>query len=196
MGFGIFLGTSLPSKPPIAKLIVEVVSVLLVVMGIMGELGVGIKIASINGALRGKSAELRSKNAELRSKSDELLALVTQQAGDAATSAKIAHQEADAVKGIADEARADAKGARKETAVLAQAALPRKLSEEQKVELVELLSATPTFSVVFVNTRSLSNEVLDFTDDFMEVFKRMKLIPPDSSSRKLSRAIAAPEGQA
>jgi hypothetical protein len=41
---------------------------------------------------------LRGKSAELRSKSDQLLALVTQQAGDAATSAKIAHAEAEAVK--------------------------------------------------------------------------------------------------
>jgi hypothetical protein len=84
-----------PSKPPKIKLGMEIVSVALVAIGIMGELGSGIEIQHINGLLRGKSAELRSKNAELRSKSDQLLALVTQQAGDAATSAGIARKEAD-----------------------------------------------------------------------------------------------------
>jgi hypothetical protein len=83
-----FLGTHrLPSRPSMAKFIIELVSVLLITLGIVGELGVGIKVTSINGTLRGKSAELRSK-------SDQLLALVTQQAGDAATSAKVAHNEA------------------------------------------------------------------------------------------------------
>ena len=86
-----------PSRPSITKFRVEVGSILLITIGVMGELGVGIKIASINGVLRGESAELRSKNAELRSKSDQLLALVTQKAGDAADSAKTAHEEAGAV---------------------------------------------------------------------------------------------------
>ena len=39
-------------------------------------------IASINGSLRGKSAELRSKNAELRSKSDQLVALLHNETED------------------------------------------------------------------------------------------------------------------
>jgi len=43
--------------------------------------------------------------------SNTLLAITTEQAGNAAKSAKIAHDEADAVKGIADEARVDAKDA-------------------------------------------------------------------------------------
>jgi hypothetical protein len=77
-----------PSRPSRVKLRVEVASVLLITIGVMGELVVGIHIASINGELRGKSAELRSKNADLRSKSDQLLALVTRQAGDAEKSAQ------------------------------------------------------------------------------------------------------------
>jgi hypothetical protein len=77
---------------------------LLITGGIVGELWIGVSITSINGVLRGKSAELRSR-------SNQLLALVTQEAGDAATSARIAHDEADAVKGIADEAKKDAKDA-------------------------------------------------------------------------------------
>lgn len=69
-----------PGRPSITKFSVEVGSVLLITIGIMGELGIGVKIASINGVLRGKSAELRSKNAELQNKSDQLLALVTTKA--------------------------------------------------------------------------------------------------------------------
>jgi hypothetical protein len=70
-------------RPSLKKYVVELVSVAFITLGVGGEFGIGIRIASINGLLRGKSAELRSKNAELRSKSDQLLALVTQQAGDA-----------------------------------------------------------------------------------------------------------------
>lgn len=84
-----------PGRSSIVKMMFEVGSVLLITIGIMGELGVGIEIASINGALRGKSAQLRSK-------SDQLLALVTLQAGDARDSAKTAHDEADAVGKEAD----------------------------------------------------------------------------------------------
>lgn len=69
-----------PGRPSRVKLRVEVASVLLITIGVMGELVVGIHIASINGELRGKSAELRSKNSELRSKSDQLLALMTAEA--------------------------------------------------------------------------------------------------------------------
>jgi hypothetical protein len=87
-----------PGKPSITKRRLEVTSVLLVGLGIAGELGIGIKITIINLDLRGKSAELRSKGDELRSKSDQLLALVTQKAGDAKTSAKNAHDEADEAK--------------------------------------------------------------------------------------------------
>ena len=76
-----------PARPSAFKVGVEVASVLLITFGIVGELWIGIRIASINGALRGKSAELRSKG-------DQLLALVTLQAGDARDSAKTAHDEA------------------------------------------------------------------------------------------------------
>jgi len=66
-------------RPSTTKYVVELISVSLITLGVFSEFAIGIKIASINAALRGKSAELRSKNAELRSKSDQLLALVTQQ---------------------------------------------------------------------------------------------------------------------
>ena len=71
-----------PNRPSIAKLLVDVGSVLLIAVGIMGELGIGIKIASINVTLRGKSAELRSNNAELRTKSDQLIGLLHKETED------------------------------------------------------------------------------------------------------------------
>jgi hypothetical protein len=101
-------------------------------LGIMGELGAGLKIASINNVLRGKSAVLRSKGAELRSKSDQLLALVTQQAGNAAVSAKTAHDEADTALGSASSALSTAQDARQETTRL----------QTENTELVTNLSTT------------------------------------------------------
>ena len=108
---------------------------------------------------------------------------------------KTARKEAaDALANLA-EARRLAEEAQKGTAVLTQAAMPRRLSEDRKSELVRLLSPMPVFTVVFEATRSGSKEILDFTDDLMDVFKRMKLIPSDSSASKLPRAIAAAEGR-
>jgi histone H3/H4 len=85
-----FFGINRTLRPSFGRLLVEYVSVALVAGGIIGELVVGIKIASLNHQLRGVDAQLRSKNGELRSKSDQLLAFVTQEAGDAAASAKTA----------------------------------------------------------------------------------------------------------
>jgi hypothetical protein len=90
-----------PSRPSTKKFVVEIGSVLLIALGVVGELGAGIGIASINSALRVKSAELRSK-------SDQLLVLVTRQAGDAATSAKTAREEAEAANGAAGKAQQNA----------------------------------------------------------------------------------------
>lgn len=74
-----FVGiTRSPARPPKRKLRVEIASVLLIAIGVAGELGAGVKIASVNGKLRGKSSELRSKNAELREKSNQLVSLVNQ----------------------------------------------------------------------------------------------------------------------
>jgi hypothetical protein len=82
MALAYFWSVRSPSRPSKAKLGVELASALLIALGIAGELGVGIEIASINTTLRGKSAELRSKNAELRSDSVQLLALVNKEAED------------------------------------------------------------------------------------------------------------------
>jgi hypothetical protein len=85
----------LPGRPSLRKLRIEIASVLLITLGVAGELVVGIKISSISGNLRGKSAELRSKNADLRSQSDQLLALVTQQASDANRQAAEANRKSE-----------------------------------------------------------------------------------------------------
>ena len=85
-----------PARPSLTKLRIEIASVLLIGLGIAGELAVGIKVASINLRLRGKESELRSNNSELRSKSDQLLAVVTQQAGEAKDNALIAKESAKA----------------------------------------------------------------------------------------------------
>lgn len=66
----------LPTKPSLVKVGVEVVSVVFVTIGIVGELKIGVKITSINGISRSKSATLRRQ-------SDQLLALVTQVASEA-----------------------------------------------------------------------------------------------------------------
>lgn len=107
-----------PRKPPKNKLVLEIISVLLITIGVVGELGVGIKIVSINSAVRGIDVELRSKNAELRSESDQLLSLVTQEAGGATQSAKIAHDEADTARESASSALSTAQDAGQQTAQL------------------------------------------------------------------------------
>ncbi len=74
--------TRSPSRPSRLKLWIEVLSVVFIAIGVAGELGIGVKISLINGAIRGKAGELRSKNADLRSKSDQLVALLENAAED------------------------------------------------------------------------------------------------------------------
>ncbi len=63
-------GTILPpERPSTAEFIIELASLVLITGGIVGELGIGIKITSINGTLR-------TKNGELRTKSDQLIGLL------------------------------------------------------------------------------------------------------------------------
>jgi hypothetical protein len=172
---------------------------------IIGSLDVKTREAlSKSGTALAQSEEAETKSGDAidkAGKAQESLGKAEDEANKAETAASNAlalardarQQATEALANLA-EAKRLAEEAQKGTAVLAQAALPRRLSEGQKVELIRLLSAAPAFTVVFENTRSLSDEVLNFTDDFIDVFIRMKLLPADSSSRKLSRAIAAPEG--
>jgi hypothetical protein len=66
-------------RPLTGRLVVECISVVLVAGGIVGELGINIKVASINAQLRAVDAQLRSKNAELRDKSDRLVEILHKQ---------------------------------------------------------------------------------------------------------------------
>jgi hypothetical protein len=109
---GYFLNASkLPSRPSTAKFLIEVASVLLITLGIVGELGVGIKIASINGALRGKSAELRSK-------SGQLVALLNQET---------------------EQLHRDAEGLKAENLRLEAVIAPRSLSLDQQKQIADAL---------------------------------------------------------
>lgn len=72
-----FVGThQSPSRPSTAKLRVEVASVLLIAIGVAGELVIGVEISHINGSIRGVSAQLRSKNADLQIASGQLVGLL------------------------------------------------------------------------------------------------------------------------
>ena len=66
------------------------IATLVVLGGVFGEAGATGEVASIN-------SDLRSKASELRAKGDQLLAVITEEAGDAATSAKTAQDELDVV---------------------------------------------------------------------------------------------------
>ncbi|MGA3088634.1 MAG: hypothetical protein ABSD75_08485 [Terriglobales bacterium] len=71
-----------PSRPYRIKLLVEVLSIVFIAIGVAGELGIGVKISLINGAIRGIAGELRTKNAELRNKSERLIAILNKQVED------------------------------------------------------------------------------------------------------------------
>jgi hypothetical protein len=95
-------------KPSIKDFRWAVAAVLLVTLGIAGEFGIGLEI-------RGIDSRIRASSAELRSKSDQLLALTTQLAGDAATSARAAHQELDEVQTSLSQAKRDVNSVKSET---------------------------------------------------------------------------------
>jgi hypothetical protein len=69
-----------PDRPPAWRFWFDIVATLVVLGGVFGEAGATAEVASINSLLR-------SKTSELRAKSDRLLAVITEEAGDAATSA-------------------------------------------------------------------------------------------------------------
>jgi hypothetical protein len=83
-----FFGVHRTLRPHFGRLIAEYISVALVAGGIIGELAVGIEIASFNTRLRSVDAQLRSKNAGLRTASDQLVALINSKAEEAKKQAK------------------------------------------------------------------------------------------------------------
>jgi len=78
----------LPRRPRISLLILALFGTALIVIGVAGELYVDVQAGKIETQIRGAN--------------DELLGLIIQEAGDAKTSAKTAHEELDAVKQKAD----------------------------------------------------------------------------------------------
>lgn len=84
-----FFGLHRPAfRPSRRKFWVEVISVALVSIGVIGELAIGIRIAVING-------DLRRYTSDLQIDSDQLVALATLEAGSAASSANRAQHSAD-----------------------------------------------------------------------------------------------------
>jgi hypothetical protein len=100
-----------PDHPPVTKFWFEVAATLLVVVGVFGEAGASAALASVN-------SHLRSKTSELRSKSDQLLALITLEAGDAASSASRAQGSANKAATAAGIAQKKAEAVGKEAHVI------------------------------------------------------------------------------
>jgi hypothetical protein len=103
-------------RPSFRWMLFDVFATIVVVAGIFGEAGATGKVSSIN-------SKLRSKTSELRAKSDQLLALVTLEAGSAASSAFKA-------QGSAEIARKDA--AKLQVEVLRQEPRPTLLRWRRK----------------------------------------------------------------
>jgi hypothetical protein len=87
-----------PEKPPAWRFWFDIAATVIVLAGVFGEAGATAKVSSIN-------SQLRSRTSELRAKSDQLVAVITEEAGDAAASAEKAQdtlrqvqQDADALR--------------------------------------------------------------------------------------------------
>jgi hypothetical protein len=114
--------SELISEPPsLTRLGIEIASIILVIAGVMGEFGVGLKISSINGQLRAKAADLRSKG-------DQLLRLATQEAAEADVRAAKNEKEA-------GQLRKDAEAERLKRIALEASVGWRRLSEQQQNEI-------------------------------------------------------------
>jgi hypothetical protein len=84
-----------PEHPLVWRFWFDIAATLLVLIGVFGEAGASMKLASIN-------SQLRSKTSELRAKGDQLVALVTLEAGSAVSSASKANDLADKAQKTVD----------------------------------------------------------------------------------------------
>jgi len=120
---------------------------LLIMLGIIGELGVGIKVTSINGVLR-------SKNAELRIKSDQLVALL--------------HGETERLKELAEsEHLARVK--------LEKQIQPRTIDESERIEIgEELKKFAPSLKgrKVKISSQTGDAEGMLFSLEIMDILNR------------------------
>ncbi len=97
-----------PDRPPAWRFWFDIVATLIVLGGVFGEAGATAAVASIN-------SQLRSKTSELRAKSDQLVAVTTEEAGDAAASAKAAREELRTIRGEVGTAQDDIRAVATET---------------------------------------------------------------------------------
>jgi len=147
----------IPEGPSLIKLGIEIASIILVIAGVMGEFGVGLRISSING-------QLRAKGAELRSKSDQLLAIVTQQASDAdAGAAEANRQAAEANRKSEEERLARAK--------IEAAVAFRSLDDKQKRDIGTALASFSRRVGVSIWFQGPSAEAEMFADDIAEALR-------------------------
>lgn len=147
----------IPEGPSLIKLGIEIASILLVIIGVMGEFGVGLKISSING-------QLRAKGAELRSKSDQLLALVTQQASDADAGAAEANRQA-------AEANRKSEKERLARAKIEGAVAFRSLDDKQKRDIGTALAHFGSIMAASMWFANGSTEAELFADDIAQALR-------------------------
>jgi hypothetical protein len=110
------------------------------VLFLLGLLGAGLVAAGVSGEFW-KESQIATVETCIRKGNDALFLLLSKEAGDAAASAKTAHEEANAVTGIADEARADAKDALVK-AQAAQGSLAQAESDAAKAQAVSSNAAS------------------------------------------------------
>jgi len=138
-------------RPSFKKHVPAVLSVVLVWVGIAGELCAGLEITSINGKLRGINAELQSKGSELRSKNDQLLALIT---------GEVAEE-----KRRADEQQERAAKAETDLARLRKSLAPRRLSAKQKDDLAAVFKSFGPIGIHWAD--SGDGEAADLASDLV-----------------------------
>jgi len=110
-----------PDRPSRLKFFLGLLGAALVAVGVSGELYEGARIETIE--------------TSIRKANDDLYLILSKQAGDAAISARIAHDEADAVKGIADAAKRDAEGALVKAKAAEKKLAWRDLTPQQQTEI-------------------------------------------------------------
>jgi hypothetical protein len=153
-----------PERPSSSKVWLEIASVVLVTVGILGELGVGIWISRING-------QLRSKNSELRSDSDQLLALTTQEAGNAEKSAEGAAIAAHKAGLSADAAQQTLKVVGQEVEALS----PRIVKPDQQLKIIEALKNVHGSHPTIIGSYGMDGEGTALAGQLIEIFHAAKI---------------------
>jgi len=134
-----------PDRPSRSLFLWGLVGSILVALGVAGELGVGIKVTLINGALR-------TKNAELRRKSDQLIALLHVEAQEAQKTAGEANERAEGMK---------------------EALAPRRLTEQQELAIGKSLRSFKGQLAQMVYDGN-SSEAQTFAIDIWKALKHAK----------------------